>query len=1065
MINSKILLNLSVNPHIRNKNEGGNKKYFSRGWENSELSPEELGKLISLGAAFSYQYDGVRSSRNFYQTNVIAVDFDGTREISDVLEDPLVKHNFTILYTTQSHTPDEPHFRVVFALPRLIVDKNEVVFLSRAITSRLSGDMSATDAARIFYGSSGCDPIIQDQQLDELLMEQLIEDGKNIAVSDSVGNVDYQNNNVSTIRSSLLISSDTLIRVDGSSSSMRLADVKHQYRIFCPFHNDKNASAFVNHIPNKGTYIHCKSSYCAKTWWMVGSTLSYNFNSFDQAVRDPQDLIAKGMGLQKVDFEIPSHFDDVLSQSRVNFYNDQYFKLNGIRKGINLIKSPKGSGKTSSLREILDQYSEKDGNLDILSFIEENTDPSSTPLPRESTNKFRILLIGHRQALIRDLCNRIGLACYLDDVGLSDLAIEKRQKRYGICLDSLGKIQKNKYDLIIIDEVEQVLSHFLSSTLDSSRERIFEGFKHLLKNADYMVALDADLGWATFNTLTDLAGAKNVMDSESKPVWIHINEYKENQGELQVFNSEPHLMSVMKRDIQEGRRLFITSNSKNKILDIDQAIKEQFPDIAEKIITITSENSRTESIQKFIGNIKSESLKYQLILSSPSVGTGVDITFEGKRKEFDAVYGFFVNQVNTHFDIDQQLSRVRHPKEIKVWISPQTFNFETDSKIISNDLLISNLLANNVVGFDSVTHETEYIKASPLVNMASLVLSKNRASKNHLKKNFIKYKSDHGWHIKVILKEDLEIQEGRNFLKKGAELRRKIYLQSIANAKPIDQGQWIEISDKFDSNDEMISREEMWSFKRSNIEFFYQESISENLLLLDDEGTYRSCVRRFEFVTNSKEVQKTRDIFNISIGNKNKLKTFVIEDSSTSKLVLHDWLSQTPFFDNGKFDLSCVYKKEDLKKFVKYAQKNKDLIETQLNISIRSDIEKKPTQQLGDLLQLLGLKNINVSTEKKGHDKFYSYSLDPKTYQVMCDVVKKRKNGSKNPWEFIHHLYGFTTSLYERADHPVYSNNGNFMYEISWWKPLDPKNAQIHKRTKKLHEKHGILDTPNTLTQ
>ena len=47
-----------------------------------------------------------------------------------------------------------------------------------------------------------------------------------------------------------------------------------------------------------------------------------------------------------------------------------------------------------------------------------------------------------------------------------------------------------------------------------------------------------------------------------------------------------------------------------------------------------------------------------VLVSHLAWGTGVDITFDNNAQLIDVVYGFFQARVNTHFDIDQQLSRV-----------------------------------------------------------------------------------------------------------------------------------------------------------------------------------------------------------------------------------------------------------------------------------------------------------------------------------------------------------------------------------------------------------------------
>src|SRR5689334_13979876 len=64
----------------------------------------------------------------------------------------------------------------------------------------------------------------------------------------------------------------------------------------------------------------------------------------------------------------------------------------------------------------------------------------------------------------------------------------RRNPRYGICLDSVAKIPSTtKFDIVILDESEQVLAHFLSETMDrggGSRDRIFVEFTRLLNQAN-----------------------------------------------------------------------------------------------------------------------------------------------------------------------------------------------------------------------------------------------------------------------------------------------------------------------------------------------------------------------------------------------------------------------------------------------------------------------------------------------------------------------------------------------------------------------------------------------------
>jgi hypothetical protein len=56
------------------------------------------------------------------------------------------------------------------------------------------------------------------------------------------------------------------------------------------------------------------------------------------------------------------------------------------------------------------------------------------------------------------------------------------------------------------------LSHFLSDTLENrrggGRDRLFVEFRQRVRDAKYVIALDADLGWITFSTLSQMVSTK-----------------------------------------------------------------------------------------------------------------------------------------------------------------------------------------------------------------------------------------------------------------------------------------------------------------------------------------------------------------------------------------------------------------------------------------------------------------------------------------------------------------------------------------------------------------------------
>jgi hypothetical protein len=104
-----------------------------------------------------------------------------------------------------------------------------------------------------------------------------------------------------------------------------------------------------------------------------------------------------------------------------------------------------------------------------------------------------------------------------------------------------------------------------------------------------------------------------------------------------------------------------------------------------------------QEVKALIADVKIKALDYQVILTSPSLGTGVDITFPDQEKLIDIVFGFFGPKVNTHFDCDQQLGRVRHPGEVKVWLTGARFHFETNREVIKQDIIRQSLTSRVTV--------------------------------------------------------------------------------------------------------------------------------------------------------------------------------------------------------------------------------------------------------------------------------------------------------------------------------------------------------------------------------
>ena len=1004
---------LSVNTHFLDKTPPKDNKFLAEGFEPYELTLLEIAEVVQNGFAISYQFaSGHRKTENFLATDFLAVDIDGGLSIQECLEQDLIKRYCSMLYTTPSHNVDQHRYRLIFSLPKTIVDSRELRFATSTLSRRLGGDPTATDAARMFFGSKDCIVKYLGGKISSGFLEELVEEGRRQTYSETVGN-----NLPTANRSNQNLDPNQHIRTSyGVQIAVR--DILEKTQVYCPFHFDRHPSAFVNRS-KRGVYLHC--STCRTTWWDSSRRLElFDFQSFERAVVEAQEAKKPRKKDDLTGLE-PFYEAPPLEPQNILICNDQYLDPAEIMRwdcsdGVTFVKSPKGTGKTTFLSKVVGNAIHR---YESLEDYENSDDPDS---PHSFFTGKKVLLIGHRQALIGELCQRLQLNCYLDyhptKTGFARLS--EARNRFGVCLDSLWQVDGSSYDMIVIDESEQVIAHFLSETIGASRMKIFRTFCDLMKSAKNVIALDADLSWISFHTIVSAKQARlatlNALQEKSKKtdVRIVLNQWQDVGRSLDIFNNEKHLVADLKASILSGKRVFVTSNSKKKIESLSAAIGDlaRVSDQAFETITITSANSKSPEVQSFIKDIKNKILSYQVILSSPSLGTGVDISFDANAQHIDCVYGLFESRITSHFEIDQQLGRVRNPRQIKLWINAQQFQFETEFEIVVDEIMRSNLADSLQLGDAASLTEVPATHLS-FLKMAALVTRSKRASKNQLKANFIAYKKQSGYKLNFIDKDEELAVDGLQFIKIGRANERSRYVEQLLSVKTLNEIKFKQLRWLLDAGTESLTDAERFQLRRTSMELFYREPLTEYLVELDDDGKFRTKIRLMETLLKSNNgvvnfrdkipEHESREVIRSHIE--------LISDKVVGAALLSEVLSLTPCFIDGSFDSTVLYTAEDLSLFGKASSKLKRFVEGQFDLHTKNDIQQKPIQHLGKLLKLVGLaQELKVTKTVSGHKVRY-YRLDQDRYETVSKCLDRRK--SIDSWQFLNHHYGFRYSAEE----------------------------------------------------
>ncbi len=103
---------------------------------------------------------------------------------------------------------------------------------------------------------------------------------------------------------------------------------------------------------------------------------------------------------------------------------------------------------------------------------------------------------------------------------------------------------------------------------------------------------------------------------------------------------------------EQGLKLFVACNSKQAVKSLERMLQLRLPEL--RLLSITADNSTEDATQAFIVGINQQVSNYDILLASPSIGTGVSID----TPYFDRVYLYGEADVNTASDLLQQAARV-----------------------------------------------------------------------------------------------------------------------------------------------------------------------------------------------------------------------------------------------------------------------------------------------------------------------------------------------------------------------------------------------------------------------
>lgn len=461
------------------------------------------------------------------------------------------------------------------------------------------------------------------------------------------------------------------------------------------------------------------------------------------------------------------------------------------------IKSPMGSGKTTLIKEVL-----------------------------KNNPHARVAYACPRQTLSRAMAAELNLKNYQE---IPNTYNYRRANRLAICVNSLSHVCGDSRDILILDESEQNLRQ-ITSDIVNDKQSVINGLDSYINSAHTIIVADANLSAVSVNYLV---AAANRLNRKFHISYIHGTGKRFMGRTAYLHESHLELLTHLKQSLNEGKKCLVVTNSINKTKEINQIVSGVCD--ATKIKLINSDTSSDKEIQNLLANINDEVSKYQIVIASPSLTSGVSIHDAGKH--FDLVYGFASNNEKcpNAEDFYQQLGRCRYVTEFHLFLDKQTHALPTDVKEIEQGLFAK----ADMMGYKQMRH--------PYFGLFLDVTVKDNFYKNDLIGSMKSFMEADGFTVlnyeQNADKQKADVETGKTDVKSAKEVVEKESLTIIKESPVLTTAEVLKLKD---SNN--LTVKDKAAIERYYVGEFFGEVNDDSILQFQRTGFMRA-VKTQEILT------------------------------------------------------------------------------------------------------------------------------------------------------------------------------------------------------------------------
>jgi putative DNA primase/helicase len=640
-----------------------------------------------------------------------------------------------------------------------------------------------------------------------------------------------------------------------------------------------------------------------------------------------------------------------LNEARVDLY------------GTTAVKAPMGEGKTQEI---------------------------GAPWVAEARKHGTVVAICHRVTLVDELSVRLDLphyrTCSPEDV--------LEAGGVAVCLPSiLSRLVAGTMpqpDFVVIDEVAQTLQFLESKECcragGGNAEDVFNALVKMVRGAKGVLVMDAGLDTRSMEFLTHCRGPNvSLILMKPKPTQKTARIYP--SPDPRGIKARGHVLDDIRTELLSGGRVYVTTDSAKTAKDIGAVLGD-----AHKVLVVTAETKETADVAAFLRDADKESRRYDALIVSPAVVSGISIEHRDK-PHFTLGADVFCGQTITPADALQQIRRVRYLDRFVMALSVnQGADGQTREAIVKGDIDAADIDGNPVTMslYDHLRADIQAERANACADFAAGLF----------------------W---MLERDGWSLENAGEVTKKGAGAA------DLKDAKETREAAWhhalmtAEIPDP--ETADMLRRRKTDDRDRARLEAFNivttlaVHKVTQQAIDTWDEGRMAAKVARFE------------DLLNIGDLPPVESQKLIERDGRLARRKMLRGL-----FDNIDLTSDCPFTPETQRVFIDrlMAQHDAFVAVGLLPAKWRSKRTKAgkltpPARPksfgpvLKDIAERLGLQVIErrervaqkhaplykviQSDTFSGHpEKVRVFGIDPESWQMMMSIIERRKEPPK-PWE------------------------------------------------------------------